>query len=160
MYWYVKNFLELNKYNHYEISNFAKENEESKHNLNCWNQEEYIGFGLAAHSYINKVRFCNIENLEKYIENIENNNFIKNKIIEEEQTKENEEKEFMMLGFRKIKGIDISKFKEKFLENPIFKYRKELEKLVNEGLIEIDLNNIKLTNKGLDLANIVFEEFV
>ena len=160
MYWYVKNFLELNKYNHYEISNFAKENEESKHNLNCWNQEEYIGFGLAAHSYINKVRFCNIENLEKYIENIENNNFIKNKIIEEEQTKENEEKEFMMLGFRKIKGIDISKFKEKFLENPIFKYRKELEKLVNEGLIEIELNNIKLTNKGLDLANIVFEEFV
>ena len=160
MYWYVKNFLELNKYNHYEISNFAKENEESKHNLNCWNQEEYIGFGLAAHSYINKVRFCNIENLEKYIENIENNNFIKNKIIEEEQTKENEEKEFMMVSFRKIKGIDISKFKEKFLENPIFKYRKELEKLVNEGLIEIELNNIKLTNKGLDLANIVFEEFV
>ena len=160
MYWYVKDFLELNEYNHYEISNFSKKEKESKHNLNCWNQEEYIGFGLAAHSYINKIRFCNIENLDKYIENIENNDFSKNKIIEEKQTKEDEEKEFMMLGFRKIKGIDISKFKEKFLENPIFKYRKELDKLVNEGLIEIDLNNIKLTNKGLDLANLVFEEFI
>ena len=160
MYWYVKDFLELNEYNHYEISNFSKKEKESKHNLNCWNQEEYIGFGLAAHSYINKIRFCNIENLDKYIENIENNDFSKNKIIEEKQTKEDEEKEFMMLGFRKIKGIDISKFKEKFLENPIFLYRKELDKLVNEGLIEIDLNNIKLTNKGLDLANLVFEEFI
>ena len=160
MYWYVKDFLELNEYNHYEISNFSKKEKESKHNLNCWNQEEYIGFGLAAHSYINKIRFCNIENLDKYIENIENNDFSKNKIIEEKQTKEDEEKEFMMLGFRKIEGIDISKFKEKFLENPIFKYRKELDKLANEGLIEIDLNNIKLTNKGLDLANLVFEEFI
>ena len=160
MYWYVKDFLELNEYNHYEISNFSKKEKESKHNLNCWNQEEYIGFGLAAHSYINKIRFCNIENLDKYIENIENDNLSKNKIIEEKQTKEDEEKEFMMLGFRKIEGIDISKFKEKFLENPIFKYRKELDKLANEGLIEIDLNNIKLTNKGLDLANLVFEEFI
>ena len=57
----------------------------------------------------------------------------------------------MMLGFRKIKGVDISEFKEKYLENPIFLYRKELDKLVKEGLIEVDLNNIRLTNKGLDL---------
>ena len=160
MYWYVKDFLELSGYNHYEISNFSKNGKESKHNLNCWNQEEYIGFGLASHSYIDGIRFCNISNLEKYIENINNLDFNKNKIIEEKQTKEDMEKEFMMLGFRKIEGVDISKFKEKYLENPIFLYRKELDKLVKEGLIEVDLNNIKLTNKGLDLANLVFEEFV
>ena len=160
MYWYVKNFLELAGYNHYEISNFSKKVQESKHNLNCWNQEEYIGFGLASHSYINKTRFCNISNLEKYIENIKNNDFEKSKIIEEKQTKEDEEKEYIMLGFRKIEGVSISRFKEKFLENPLFLYRKELDKLVNEGLIIVDLDNIKLTNKGLDLANIVFEEFV
>ena len=160
MYWYVKDFLELYGYNHYEISNFSKNGKESKHNLNCWNQEEYIGFGLASHSYIDGIRFCNISNLEKYIENINNLDFNKNKIIEEKQTKEDMEKEFMMLGFRKIEGVDISKFKEKYLENPIFLYRKELDKLVKEGLIEVDLNNIKLTNKGLDLANLVFEEFV
>lgn len=160
LYWYVKNFLEISGYNHYEISNFAKKGQESKHNLNCWNQEEYIGFGLASHSYINKTRFCNISNLEKYIGNIKNNDFDKNRIIEEKQTKEDEEKEYMMLGFRKIEGVSISRFKEKFLENPLFLYRKELDKLVNEGLIVVDLDNIKLTSKGLDLANIVFEEFV
>lgn len=160
MYWYVKDFLELHGYNHYEISNFSKNEKESKHNLNCWNQEEYIGFGLASHSYINGIRFCNTENLEEYIKNIENNNLDKNREIEEEQTKEDKEKEFMMLGFRKIEGVDISKFKEKYQDNPLYLFRKELDKLVSEGLIEVDLNNIKLTNKGLDLANLVFEEFI
>lgn len=160
MYWYVKDFLELHGYNHYEISNFSKKQKESKHNLNCWNQEEYIGFGLAAHSYIDNIRFCNISNLEQYIKNIENNDLDKNREVEEKQTKEDMEKEFMMLGFRKIEGVDISKFKEKYQENPLYLYRKELDKLVTEGLIEVDLNNIKLTNKGLDLANLVFEEFI
>ena len=160
MYWYVKDFLELHGYNHYEISNFSKNEKESKHNLNCWNQEEYIGFGLASHSYINGIRFCNTENLEEYIKNIENNNLDKNREIEEEQTKEDKEKEFMMLGFRKIEGVDISKFKEKYQDNPLYLFRKELDKLVSEGLVEVDLNNIKLTNKGLDLANLVFEEFI
>ena len=160
MYWYVKNFLELHGYNHYEISNFSKKGKESKHNLNCWNQEEYIGFGLASHSYINGIRFCNTSNLEEYIKNINDNNINKNREVEERQEREDEEKEFMMLGFRKIEGVDISKFKEKYQENPLFLFRKELDKLVSEGLIEVDLNNIRLTNKGLDLANIVFEEFI
>ena len=160
MYWYVKDFLELHGYNHYEISNFSKKKKESKHNLNCWNQEEYVGFGIASHSYIDGVRFCNTSNLDEYIENINNNNLDKNREIEERQTKEDKEKEFMMLGFRKIEGVDISRFKEKYQENPLYLFRRELEKLVSEGLIEVDLNNIKLTNKGLDLANLVFEEFI
>lgn len=160
MYWYVKNILELNEYNHYEISNFSKKGKESKHNLNCWNQEEYIGFGVAAHSYLNNTRFSNTKNLEEYIDNINNNNFEKNITIEEEQEIADSKNEFMMLGFRKIEGVDISKFKEKYIDNPIFLYREKLDKLVKEGLIEIDLNNIKLTNKGIDFANIVFEEFI
>ena len=73
---------------------------------------------------------------------------------------EDMQKEYMMLGLRMLDGVKISEFKAKFGENPIFLFRKELEKLVNEELIEIDLDNIKLTNKGLDLANLVWEEFV
>jgi len=160
MYWYVKNTLELNGYNHYEISNFSKKGKESKHNMNCWNQKEYIGFGIAAHSYINNIRFSNTNNLEEYIKNVNNNELEKNKIIEEEQTVEDIKNEFMMLGFRKIEGVDITKFKEKFVDNPIFIYKEKLNKLVKEGLIEIDLNNIRLTNKGIDFANLVFEEFI
>ena len=160
MYWYVKDFLELKGYNQYEISNFSKKGKESKHNFNCWNQEQYIGIGAAAHSYINDTRFSNISNLEEYIKNIKEGNIEKNRTIEEKQTIEDKKNEFMMLGFRKIEGVDIAKFKEKFVDNPIFLYKNKLNKLVEEGLVEIDLNNIKLTNKGLDLANQVFEEFI
>ena len=132
MYWYVKDYLELHGYDQYEISNL----------------------------YIKNIRFGNIENIEKYIENIEAEKIELNKNIEEKQTKEEQEKEFMMLGFRKIQGVNIAKFKEKFTDNPLFLYNKKLNKLVEEGLIEVDLNYIRLTNKGLDLANLVFEEFI
>lgn len=66
----------------------------------------------------------------------------------------------MLLGLRKIEGISINAYKNKFGENPIFVYKKELEKLVVENLLEIDGEYIRLTDKGLDLANIVWGEFV
>ena len=189
MYWYVKDTLELNGYKHYEISNFAKEGKESKHNLNCWLQKEYIGMGTSAHSYINGVRYANSTEIEEYIMlmgqlneqvidgilNLSNNisdtsdgiveTNLKEKIetiyeIEETQTLEDKKKEYMLLGLRKIDGVQISKFKEKYIDNPIFLFRKELEKLVKEELIKIDGDYIKLTNKGLDLGNIVWEEFI
>ena len=185
MYWYVKNTLELNGYTHYEISNFAKEGKESKHNLNCWKQKEYIGIGLSAHSYLNYVRYTNTSEMEQYITRMDNLNgkivkdilkLSKNKEktnleeneknieaiyeLEEIQDLEDRKKEYMLLGLRKIEGVQISKFKEKYIDNPIFLYRKELEKLVEEKLVMIDGDYIKLTNKGLDLANLVWEEFV
>lgn len=160
MYWYVKNMLELKGYNQYEISNFSKKGEESKHNLNCWEQKEYIGLGVAAHSYIDMKRYSNTENIEEYIKNIEDGNVKKNKNLHEEQTIEDAKKEYMMLGLRKIDGVSITKFEEKYNENPIYLFKNELDKLVKENLIEVDLDNIRLTNKGLDFANLVFEEFI
>ena len=165
MYWYVKNTLELNGYNHYEISNFAKKGKESKHNLNCWEQKEYIGLGLAAYSYLNGIRYGNTSDIEKYINvrDFLNSSELEEsgiRIVDEVQSLEDKRKEYMLLGLRKIDGVSIQNFKEKFVENPIFLFRKELEKLVNEKLITIDGDSIKLTNKGLDLANIVWEEFV
>lgn len=158
MYWKVKDILEQNGYNHYEISNFAKLGYESKHNVNCWEQKEYLGMGVAAHSYCNKKRYSNTDNIEEYVKNI--NEEKNTKITHEIQTDVNEQKEYMLLGLRKIEGVSISKFKEKFIQNPIYIFRKELNKLVEEELVEIDIDNIKLTNKGLDFANIVWEEFV
>ena len=154
MYWYVKNKLELNGYKHYEISNFAKEGKESKHNMNCWEQKEYIGIGAAAHSYLNDIRYSNsaFEECKKWNYN--------DKTIEEKQNLEEKKKEYMLLSLRKIDGVSIQKFKEKFIDNPIYLYRKELDKLIKENLIEIDGDKIKLTNKGIDLANLVWEEFV
>ena len=160
MYWETKRKLEKAGYTHYEISNFAKPGFECKHNLSCWNQEEYIGIGVSAHSYTNNVRYSNIDSIEDYIRNYENGNEIDNFVFHEKQNKESKMKEFMMLGLRKINGICIRDFKNKFGENPIYLYKKELEKLVNEELLEIDGDIIKLTDKGIDLANLVWEEFV
>ena len=160
MYWETKKILEDNEYIHYEISNFSKKGFESKHNMNCWRQEEYIGFGVASHSYISNKRYCNTNCIEEYCKNIEEEMFKNNRTICEIQTEEEKKKEYMLLGLRKIKGINIQEFKNKFIENPIYLFRKELEKLVNQELIEIDLDKIKLTNKGLDFANLVWEEFV
>lgn len=183
-YAYTKNTLELNGYKHYEISNFAQEGYKSKHNVSCWKQKEYIGLGVAAHSYINGIRFSNTTNLPKYLKNEkfeipnekeieelkkkidkQNNEYklplkIGIKTIHEIQNEEDMQNEYMILGLRMLEGVKISEFKQKFVENPIYLFRKELEKLVDEQLIEIDLDNIKLTRKGLDLANIVWEEFV
>lgn len=154
MYWKVKELLEENGYEHYEISNFALPGYNSRHNTDCWNQKEYLGFGTAAHSYFNRIRFSNPNTIEEYIKNY------KDQKIEEEQTKEEEAKEYMMLGLRKIEGVSISKFERKFQINPLFYFRFEISKLVDDELIEIDLDNIKLTKKGLDLANLVWKEFV
>lgn len=155
-YKYTKNYLELNGYKHYEISNFAKIGYESKHNMNCWEQKQYVGFGVSAHSYIDGVRYSNTCDIDIYLKN----KSADVKIIHEKQNKEDMKKEYMLLGLRKIEGISISKFKEKFAENPIYLFREELQKLVEKDLIVVDLDNIQLTNKGLDFANLVWEEFV
>ena len=155
-YQYVKNMLELEGYKNYEISNFALSGKQSKHNTNCWKQKEYIGFGVAAHSYIDRKRFSNTVNLCEYLES----DWKKIKTVHEVQTQEEQEKEYMLLGLRQLEGVKASEFKAKFGKNPIFEFRKEIEKLVNEGLLEVDLDCIRLTRKGLDLANLVWEEFV
>ena len=160
MYWYVKETLEKHKYHQYEISNFAKEGHESKHNMDCWNQKEYIGVGLNASSFLDNKRYSNISALEQYITNIEQNEMNKNLILEETLNEESKMNEYMMLGLRKIAGVNIQEFKNTFNVNPIVRFCKPLEKLTKEGLVQIDENSIKLTNKGIDLANLVWEEFV
>ena len=160
MYWFAKRKLEENGYIHYEISNFSKIDYRSRHNVDCWNQKEYLGFGAGASSYNGIARYKNIEDLEKYIENMEKDNFAKNIVIEEIQNREDKMKEYMLLGLRKINGININNFRKKFGTTPLYKYNKELTKLVREELILMDTNNIRLSKKGLNLANMVWEEFV
>lgn len=157
MYYYAKEKLKENGYNHYEISNFAKARKESKHNMVYWNQEEYIGIGAGASSYINNVRYTNIASIEEYIKRINNNESVN--IIEEKQDFEAKISEYMILKLRLIKGINIEEANQKFKLDITKKYEKQLKKLEKLELIKID-NNIYLTEKGLDLANIVWEEFI
>lgn len=161
MYWYVKVCLEKHKYKHYEISNFARQGFESKHNMDCWNQKEYIGVGTAASSFMENKRYSNTDDLETYIENIEAGNMNKNLVLDEVLMDDDERMdEFMMLGLRKIDGVNIREFEQRFNVNPIMRYCKTLDKLNSKGLIEVDTDCIRLSNKGIDLANVVWEEFV
>ena len=110
MYNYIKNKLKRKKYNHYEISNFGLAGYESIHNLTYWNNEEYYGFGLGAHGYIDGIRYENTKNIDKYTDNI----FVeKEEILSLKDKKENE----VMLGLRKIKGINIEEYYNKYESN-------------------------------------------
>ena len=155
MYWNTKKQLEENGYIHYEISNFCKKGFASKHNINCWEQKEYIGFGAGAHSYINLKRFSNICDINKYISNRK-----ENITIHETQDKNMQMKEYMILSLRKIDGVNLNDFKEKFNIDATKIFKNEINKLCKENLISTTNYNIQLTNKGLDFANIVWEEFI
>lgn len=160
MYWKTKRILENNNYNHYEISNFSKEGYESKHNMNCWEQKEYLGCGIAAHSYYNNKRFSNTIELEEYINNIKNKQIEKNITVNEIQNKSDKEKEYVLLGMRKINGVDLNKFEEKFACRLEKIFEKELDELSKQNLIKIHNNHLFLSEKGIDFANIVWEKFV
>lgn len=147
-------------YIHYEISNYSKPDFESKHNLDCWNQKEYIGFGAGAHSYTDGCRYSNIADIEEYIRNYEIEKSEDNIILHEKQDKTAMAKEFILLSLRKIKGCNKQDFFEKFGYDIEKGFDDKFKKIKSEGLIDIQEKNIKLTDKGIDLANLVWKEFI
>ena len=110
MYEYICDKLDVKKYNHYEISNFALNGKESRHNLQYWNNNEYYGFGLGAHGYIHGVRYENTRSLTNYVKG----DFLKS---EEILSKEDKMYNELMLGFRKMEGINLKDFFMKYEVN-------------------------------------------
>ena len=158
MYEYAKKVFEDNGYEQYEISNFAKKGYECIHNLKYWEMKDYIGFGSSASSFFEEKRHTNPDNLEEYFELIENYKYPFDDIQKED--KKDLMSEFMFLGLRKIKGINDKDFKELFNESFFDIYKKEIEKHINNGLLIKEDENIRLSPKGLDLANYVMSDFV
>lgn len=155
---YLESVLDKNGFKRYEISNFALDGFYSKHNLNYWNQGQYLGIGAAASSFLAGTRYTNIKNIEKYIENIFNN---KNVIIESEDLdKLDLMKEYVILQLRLENGLNIQKFKKRFECDISNIFGKELNDLINNGLIEKNEENIILTKRGKEVANIVWEQFI
>ena len=110
MYKTIIKTLEKKDYHHYEVSNFAKEGYESKHNLTYWNNEEYYGFGLGASGYIDDIRYTNTKSLKNYLDGFYHG---EQEILSLKDAMDNE----LMLGFRKCEGISLEKFKRKFGKN-------------------------------------------
>lgn len=137
-------------YRRYEISNFSKKGKESIHNLKYWSCEEYLGLGIGAASYINGVRFSNIRSIQKYIKSMSQNELAFKK---EERSTDDDIFERLMLGFRKIDGIDRAKFKEETGEDPLYRAFDFFLEEKSMGIVDWDDAHVYLTDKGLDLQS-------
>lgn len=155
MYYYVCDYLAEKGYNQYEISNFAAKGRECIHNTVYWRRSDYKGFGLAAASLINNVRYKNTENLNEYL----SGNYIDHSCTEA-LDKQDCMAEFMFLGMRCTKGISEGDFLKNF-GCPIDSiYGSQLKKFEKQGLIERKDGSICLTRRGIDISNMVFCEFL
>jgi oxygen-independent coproporphyrinogen-3 oxidase len=158
MYHFAIDYLIKQGYEHYEISNFSRKKREGIHNKNYWENGQYIGFGLAAHSHIGYTRFSNTEVLEEYLKRIRQMDFAV--IQHQENTLQDEIAETMFLGLRMMKGINRENFKKRFGFDPFQKYINKIKKLQKEKLLQFDHEVIQLTQKGIDVSNRVFVEFL
>lgn len=142
----------------YEISNFAKRGYECRHNLIYWNNEEYLGLGVSAHSYIDSNRYANTIDVHEYIELMaEEKSPVKS---EEPKDKKDEMIETIFLSLRLNRGLNLRKFKERFNISIFDIYGDEIDKLADQGLLSVDKESIKLTRYGMDVSNQVFVEFL
>lgn len=160
MYNYLKTTFENNGYNRYEISNYALSGFESKHNLKYWNQEQYLGFGVAAASFFAGVRYTNVKSIEEYIDRINSNLSPKDNETIEELDLLGLMKEYIILNLRKTQGINKKRFKAKFKKDIYELFAQELKELQTEELLIDENEYIKLTSRGLEVANIVWEKFI
>ena len=150
--------MEKAGHHQYEISNFATPGKESMHNLVYWNNENYFGFGAGASGYLGNQRYKNVGPIQHYLKPLRSN---QRPIIEtEELTLKNQIEEEMFLGLRKIEGVSLANFKEKFKKELTDVYQMILPELEEKGLAIIDENRLRLTSKGLFIGNDVFEKFL
>lgn len=158
MYHLAKKILEENGFNQYEISNYAKEGKECRHNLAYWNMDNWIGVGSASASYMDGKRIKNISSVEEYINSINE----KGEAIEEiiNNSKNDNMEEFMFMGLRKINGIDENEFKNRFSMNINNVYGEIINKYIDEGLLIMESGRIFLSEKGIEISNIIMADFL
>jgi oxygen-independent coproporphyrinogen-3 oxidase len=156
---HVIDYLTFCGYEHYEVSNFALPGFRCIHNLNYWKRGEYIGVGAGAHSFINGIRSRNTEEIIKYVENVCNG--IIPEIELTKLTHLDTVKEFIFLGLRKMEGVSINRLPP-FIP-PLARGDKgecdsllnACKELVDDGYLEIENGNLRLTRKGLFISNTI-----
>ena len=158
MYHWAVDYLAEHGYEQYEISNFAKKGRQSRHNRIYWQAEEYLGMGLGSHSYMNGERFHNIYDLQEYIRADGDVSLLKEDI--ERITEEDALAEFMFLGLRLAEGVSFAGFQERFGQGMKNIYGSQIEELVKDELLQEDEIGIRLTKRGVDISNYVFEKFL
>lgn len=155
--WAIK-FLEESGFEHYEISNFARPYKRSMHNLIYWQNKPYLGIGAGAYSFIKGYRYMNYESPARYTKEM-----MSGKLPVDNGEKLSLRKrmiETIILGLRTKDGVGYQKFKIRFKVDINNVFHKQISKLINLRLLQKDDFKIKLTKRGIFLANTVFREFV
>ncbi len=158
MYEETEAILQEYGYDRYEISNYAKPGYECRHNIGYWQRKEYLGIGLGASSLIKKTRFRHISDLQKYVTSAGD----VLQICEEKEllTVQDEMEEFMFLGLRMMCGVRKSEFFRMFGIRLEEIFEKPLNRMEKNNLLEINGDVIRLTKRGIDISNYVFEQFL
>lgn len=154
MYYLANEMLSDKGYGRYEISNFAKRGYECRHNIVYWRTEEYRGFGLGAHSYVNGERFHNTCDFKKYI------SFEGLGEDREILTEKEKQEEFMFMGLRITEGISENVFKERFAKSIYDVYGSQIRELTLNKLLISDKERLYLSDRGIDVSNQIFEKFI
>ncbi len=159
MYERAVEYLSQAGYVHYEISNFAVKGYECRHNKIYWNNNEYLGFGPGAASYLNGTRSKNVLSPEKYIQTLLDKKEIP---LFEKETLDTKKSmgESLMLGLRMLRGINLPDFERRFGKSVDSEFGEKIRKLQNEQLLEYNDEVLKLTHKGILFSNEVFVELV
>ena len=157
MFEYIIAELERAGFEHYEISNFSQPGFESRHNLMYWDNAEYYGIGAGASGYLNGVRYKNHGPIRHYLSAVEEGNA---RITEEHLSQREQMEEEMFLGLRKKSGVSMARFEEKFGWSFDGLYGEIIRDLVQQGLMQIDGDRVRMTKRGLFLGDTVAERFI
>ena len=157
MFEYIITELERAGFEHYEISNFSKPSFESRHNLMYWDNAEYYGIGAGASGYVNGVRYKNHGPIRHYLSAVEEGNA---RITEEHLSQKEQMEEEMFLGLRKKLGVSMARFEEKFGRPFEGLYGEIVRDLVQQGLMQIEGDRVRMTKRGLFLGDTVAERFI
>jgi putative oxygen-independent coproporphyrinogen III oxidase len=146
-------------YHHYEISNWAREGYECKHNMVYWHNLLYLGAGAAAHSYIDGHRLANTTDLDSYL-NVFSDNLPTAWELDEEIGPELQLSETVILGLRLSEGIGLDDINRRFGINLLRHYEQQVDEATSLGLLECSGGRVRLTRRGRLLGNEVFWRFL
>ena len=136
---------------HYEVSNWALPGRESKHNMVYWENEQYYGVGLGASGYVDNVRYTNTRSITEYLKG-------KTRDIEEVVTKKDDIEYQIMLNLRTINGLDLADFEQKFDIDLLQTKGKEIRRMIDSGLLELNGQNLIPTYEGMMVLDTIILE--
>ena len=158
MYDVITRTLPAAGFRRYEVSNFARKNFVSRHNIGYWTGKKYWGFGAGAHGFDGKLRTSNVRDVATYIERIGAGENVAQ--IEEVVTRRAAMEEFCFLGLRMVEGIDARTFAQNFGADIFDIFGAVINRNRQLGLLTVDGDKIALTTRGMSLGNIVFADFL